>query len=132
MNRESLQEALTGMGVSFPKNAKPEKLQALYDEALAAKAAGGEISKDTPPDAPAPEGNPGPAPDAAPAADPAPAAAAPAKTFSEELDDEILEIEILSKMKAGLKREQAFEVIRNQRAHDKSLASAGETKTVRR
>lgn len=117
------------MGVSFPKNAKPEKLQALYDEALAAKAAGGEISKDTPPDAPAPEGNSGSAPDAAPAADPAPAAAAPRKTFSQEVTeaaqadaDEIPELEIITKMKAGLKREQAIEVIRNQRAHDKALS----------
>jgi len=122
MNPDQLKEALTGMGVSFPKNAKPEKLQALYDEALAAKAAGGEAPQGSAPEGEAPEGNPGPAPDAAPAADPVPAAAAPAKTFSEEVDDEILEIEILSKMKAGLKREQAIEVIRNQRAHDKSLS----------
>jgi hypothetical protein len=34
--------------------------------------------------------------------------------------DEIPEIEIIAKIRAGLSREQAVEVINNQRAHDKS------------
>jgi hypothetical protein len=37
--------------------------------------------------------------------------------------DEIPEIEIVAKIRAGLTREQAIEVINNQRAHDKALAA---------
>lgn len=103
------------MGVSFANNASTEKLQALYDESLAAKAAGG---------APPSEGNAGAAP-----------AAAPAKTTFTALvekdaaavasGDEISEDEIRAKVAAGLSRAQAIEVITSQRIHDRALRIAG-------
>ncbi|MDP3851337.1 MAG: hypothetical protein Q8Q59_12590 [Luteolibacter sp.] len=105
MNRDQLKEALTGMGVSFANNASTEKLQALYDEALAAKAAGGNPPAGDAPDAPPPA-----APDA------------PKKT---EASGEIPEDEIIAKTRAGLSRAQAIEVITAQREHDKQLAKMG-------
>lgn len=41
---------------------------------------------------------------------------------SPHVADEIHEIEIIAKIRAGLTREQAIEVINNQRSHDKALA----------
>jgi hypothetical protein len=69
----------------------------------------------------APEGNSGSGQGAAPAETPASAPAA-ATPQTETPGDEIPEEEIHAKVAAGLSRDQAVEVITNQRAWDKQLA----------
>lgn len=127
MDINQLREELTKRGISFAANAGLANLQGKLDEALALEAeamakqvAGADLSvlatgSETAP-TPPPElevvVKPGAATGAAPAAAAATAPAAP---------EEIPELEILAKMRAGLTREQAVEVISNQRAHDKGL-----------
>ena len=128
MNRDELKSALTEMGVSYAGNASTEKLQALYDEAMARKAAGEWPSTPmdaAPEDAAPPEELP-PGPEAAAAKESAAAAtkeAAAAKKEAATLQPaeapkDIPEAEISEKVTAGLTRDQAIEVITNQRAWD--------------
>lgn len=96
MNREELKEALAAMGVTHANNASTEKLNELYEASLAAAAAGGTVTTE---------------------------AEAEAVTAAKE-DTPDDEREIAAKVKAGLTRGQAEEVIRSQRAHDRNLAEA--------
>lgn len=123
MDIEQVKARLRELGVSFPANMGEEKLRTKLAEAEAKAAEQGNPGGNPPeggapgptPDS-EPEGNsPGAAKGAAPAASPAPAPAEPAA-------DAIPEGEIIAKMSAGLTRDQAVEVITNQRAHDKALA----------
>ncbi len=135
LSREELKTALNEMGISFPGNIGDEKLQAKYDEAVAAKAAADAANPPGTSPGEAPAGEPGKVTGAGPAAVDSivPASAeelAKAKAAAEAApaapgDDAIQELEILEKIKAGLTREQAVEVITTQRAHDKQLAAQG-------
>lgn len=114
MNRDELKAALTEMGVTFAGNASTEKLQSLYDEAIARKAAGESPStpKDDAPKDEAQKDELPPGPEAI-AADKEVASMQPT-----EAPEGIPEAEIAVKVSAGLTRDQAIEVITNQRAWD--------------
>lgn len=111
MDLQQLRDELTRRGISFAANAGVANLEAKLAEAIAKEK---ELTGETLPQDPEGKSSPGPETPAAPAAV---ASTAPAA----EVPDAISEVEIIAKTQAGLTREQAIEVITNQRAHDKAL-----------
>lgn len=117
MNKTEIQDALRSRGIAYDETATKADLAALLQAATASETippTAGEIKGGAEPGEGVQEGGGLPPvattlPETKPVADAA-------------LQDEIPEIEIIAKIRAGLTREQAIEVINNQRAHDKALA----------
>ena len=130
MNKTEVQDALRSRGIAFDETATKADLEALLKAATASAASPatvGEIKGGAEPGEGVQEG--GGLPPVAittPEADPSTDEIRDGleKFLSSPATDEIPEIEIIAKIRAGLTRDQAIEVINNQRAHDKALASA--------